>query len=381
MRLVPTVIRLDNSRVAQSFRDDPDAALRLIDEPAVLDEWQEVDGLLGAVKRAVDQDSRPGRFILTGSVTAENRVATWPATGRVVDVPMEGFTVQEVLGRPYGTSLADRLLKPSVESFVGAEPLSSALDLGDYLGLALRGTLPSAVLIDDPMARTAWLRGYLDNVIRRDIPQEAGGIDPARLGVYIEALATTSAEVVEDKTLYDSAGIAKATARAYDHLLSRAFISHVVPAWSSNRLKRLVQRPKRYLLDASLVAAALGADLREILLDAPLLGRVMETFVAGQVRAALGAGQRPARLFHLRTEAGRHEVDIVVAFPGGKVAGIEVKSTGRVSSGDARHLEWMRDGLGDRFTAGVVLHTGPAPSAISDRVFAAPISTLWAPAS
>jgi predicted AAA+ superfamily ATPase len=376
---VPTVIRLDNPRVAQAFRDDPDAALRLIDEPAVLDEWQEVDGLLGAVKRAVDQDSRPGRFILTGSITAEKRVAIWPATGRVVDVPMEGFTVQETAGRPGAPSLVDRLASPSVESLAGAEPLASALDLADYLELALRGSLPRAVLTDDPVAREAWLRGYLDNVVRRDIPEVGGAVDPARLGAYIEALAANSAGVVEDKTLYEAAGIAKKTARAYDHLLSRAFIAHVVPAWSSNRLKRLVERPKRYLLDASLVAAALDAKLSEILLDASLLGRIVETFVAEQLRASLGAGERRARLFHLRTEAGRHEVDLVVAFPDGKVAGIEVKSSGRVSSSDARHLEWMRDALGDRFTAGVVLYTGPTPSIISDRVFAAPISTMWAP--
>ncbi len=53
-----------------AFRADPDAALRGLEEPVLLDEWQVVPAVLGAVKRAVDADSGPGRYLMTGSVTA-----------------------------------------------------------------------------------------------------------------------------------------------------------------------------------------------------------------------------------------------------------------------------------------------------------------------
>jgi hypothetical protein len=63
-----TLVRLDRPAEAAAFRADPDAALASFDEPVALDEWQEVPTVLGAVKRAVDEDPRPGRFLLTGSV-------------------------------------------------------------------------------------------------------------------------------------------------------------------------------------------------------------------------------------------------------------------------------------------------------------------------
>lgn len=83
-----TVVRLDREAEAAAFRADPDVALRGLPEPVLLDEWQEVPGVLGAVKRAVDDEPRPGRYILTGSVRIDLDAQTWPGTGRLVRLPM-----------------------------------------------------------------------------------------------------------------------------------------------------------------------------------------------------------------------------------------------------------------------------------------------------
>ena len=55
-RQATTVVRLDRGAEAAAFVADPDVALRDLPEPVLLDEWQEVPGVLGAVKRAVDDD-------------------------------------------------------------------------------------------------------------------------------------------------------------------------------------------------------------------------------------------------------------------------------------------------------------------------------------
>jgi hypothetical protein len=47
------------------------------------------------------------------------------------------------------------------------------------------------------------------------------------------------------------------------------FVLDLVPAWFSNRIKRLVKTPKRYLADPALVAAVLGLGRR----DCHLVGR------------------------------------------------------------------------------------------------------------
>jgi len=97
-RYARTVIRLDREAEAVAFRADPDAALRGLPEPVLLDEWQVVPGVLGAIKRAVDTRPDPGRFLVTGSVRGDLEGELWPGTGRLTRIPMYGMTVREQLG-------------------------------------------------------------------------------------------------------------------------------------------------------------------------------------------------------------------------------------------------------------------------------------------
>lgn len=373
-RRAATVVRLDREAEAAAFRADPDVALRGLPEPVLLDEWQEVPGLLGAVKRAVDEDSRPGRYILTGSVRIDLDAQTWPGTGRLVRLPMQGLSVREIAERIGGPLFLDRLLTADVASLGPA----GTSDLTDYLDLALRGGFPEPALRLEGLARQAWLDSYVEALITRDASAIGGTRDPDRLRRYLEALAVNSAGVVEDKTLYDAVGIDRRTAVAYEQLLKNLLILEAVPAWESNRLSRLIKAPKRYLVDPSIMAAVLRLDSRAVLRDGNLLGRVIDTFVAAQIRPELAVAESRPRWYHLRDKGGRHEVDLVIEFGGGRVSGIEIKATAAPTRGDARHLEWLRDELGDRFASGVVLHTGPRAYQLANKIVAAPISTIWA---
>src|SRR5450756_2307225 len=98
----------------------------------------------------------------------------------------------------------------------------------------------------------------------------------------------------------------------------------------------------------------------------------------GTDQAELAAARSRPRWYHLRDKGGRHEIDLVIEYGGGRVAGLEIKARATPTSHDARHLEWLREMLGERFVCGVVLHTGPQAFRLSERVFAAPIGTLWA---
>jgi len=151
-----------------------------------------------------------------------------------------------------------------------------------------------------------------------------------------------------------------------------------VPAWWTSRLSRLTQAPKRYIVDPALVAPILGVNVDGVLRDVHLIGRLLDTFVAAQIRGELASARTPARMYHLREQAGRHEVDLILEYAVGRVAGIEIKAAGTVDISDARHLIWLRDKLGEDFISGVVLHSGPGTIRLSDRIYAAPISTLWA---
>ena len=149
-------------------------------------------------------------------------------------------------------------------------------------------------------------------------------------------LGLTTAGLPTDTTLHQAAGIDVRTADAYDRLLESLYLLDRVPAWTSNRLVRLGKRPKRNLVDPAFAMSAARIDADEVL-----------------------------------------EVDLVVDLGGGRVIGIEVEAGAAPGPRDARHLAWMRDQLGERFVRGVVLHTGPQPFELGDRLWALPIWALW----
>lgn len=375
-RRAATVIRLDVAAQAIAFEADPDAALRGLQEPVLLDEWQAVPGVLGAVRRAVEADPRPARFFVTGSVHAELEHQVWPATGRIVRLSMYPMTVREQIGATSGATFLDKLAAGDELRVPGDTP-----DLRGYVELALRSGYPTPALDLDGRPRRAWLDSYLQDLLTHDVAQLEEQVtrrrDPQRLRRYFEAYALNSAGIADHKTIFDAAGINQVTALAYEHLLTDLLIVEQMPAWTSNRLKRLAQKPKRYLVDPALIAVALRIDEEGVLRDGDVLGRVLDTFVVAQLRPELPLSAASPRLHHLRTREGRHEIDLVAELPGQRLLGIEIKATAAPTLADAKHLLWLCDEIGDRFAGGVVLHTGPHLYTLTDGIVAAPISVLW----
>ncbi len=370
-----SILRLDRPAEAGAVRADPDAVLGAVGAgPVVIDEWQVVPEILGAVKRAVDDGADPGSFLLTGSAQTDLTASGWPATGRVIRVPMLGLVERELAGSVTGGSIIDRLAAGEGPQL---ELPGEAIDLRGYVTAALRGGFPDAALAGSDAARVRWLRSYVDQLVTREVAQLGQVRDPARLRRYLQALAANTAGVVVHKTVFDAAGLDRATAARYDALLEQVFVLDLVPAYASNRLNRLIRLPKRYLIDPALLRPLLGIDERAVLRDGDLLGRVLDTFVAAQLRGDLAASTLDPRLYHLRDANGRHEVDLVIELADGRVIGIEVKTDAAPGPDAARHLTWLHDALGDRFAAGVLFHTGPHRLRFSPTILGLPISVLW----
>jgi predicted AAA+ superfamily ATPase len=369
-----TVVRLDRAAEAVAFEADPDAALRAQREPVLLDEWQAVPGVLGAVKRAVDADPGPGRFLLTGSVRGDIDAEAWPGTGRLVRVRMFGLSERELAARIAGPTFLEKLRAGDLDAFTLP---SDPPDLRGYIELALRSGYPEPALRLSGDAREAWLGGYLEQLLTRDAEGIAGHRDPLRLRRYFETTALSTAGQPEHKTLYDAAAINRKTAIAYDTLLTNLFVLELVPAWASNRLTRLIKTPKRYLVDPALAGAALRLDPTAVLRDGDILGRLIDSFAVAQIRPELELTSHPPRLYHLRDKEGRHEIDLIAEIAAGDILAIEIKATAAPSRQEARHLEWLHHELGDRFVAGAVLHTGPSLLRLGERILAIPICALW----
>jgi predicted AAA+ superfamily ATPase len=376
-RRAGTVVRLDREAEAAAFAADPDAALQGLAEPVLLDEWQNVPGVLGAVRRAVEKDPSPGRFLVTGSVNAELENEMWPGTGRLTRLSIYPMTVREQIGRADGSTFFDRIVAGDDLTVPADSP-----DLRGYVDLALQSGFPDAALRLSGRPQDAWLESYITDLLTHDVeqverPDGTRPRDAQRLRRYFEAYALNSAGLAEDKTIYDAAGVNRMTALAYEALLEALLVVERVPAWSSNRLKRLVKQPKRYMLDAALMTSALRLNAQAVMRDGDILGRVIETFVTAQLRAEVPIAEARPRLHHLRTKERRREVDLIAELAGHGLIGIEIKAGAAPDLADAKHLVWLREQQDSQFVAGVILHTGPNLYELDDRIVAAPVSVLW----
>ncbi len=312
------------------------------------------------------------RFLVTGSVRADLDGDLWPGTGRLTRVPMFGMTIRELAGKGFATPFVDRVA-------AGADlvPASNTPDLRGSVELALRGGFPEPALQLGDLARRHWLDSYVDHLLTRDAEQVDGGRDPVRLRRYLEAYALNTAGIVEEQTLFESAGVNRKTAQAYERLLTNLLVAEALPAWTSNRLKRLVLMPKRHVVDPAIVGAVLGLDANLVLRRGDLLGRLLDSFVVSQLRAELAVSAVRPRLYHVRQQQGRLEIDLLAELAGGRLVAMEVTADAAPSPDAARHLAVLRDRYDDEFVAGIVFHTGPRTYRLGDRLVAAPISVLW----
>jgi predicted AAA+ superfamily ATPase len=372
-RRASSTIRLDEENQARAFADAPDAVLASFPPPVLVDEWQQVPASLGAIKRAVDSGSGGGRFLVAGSVRARVTGEMWPGTGRVVPLPMYGLTEAELTGAQEPVNFVARLFADGPPA-----PLTipEAPDVTEYVDRALRGGFPEAIAMST-LERAYWYPGYIDQLVHRDVAALAQVRSPQRLRLLLEAVAVSTAGMPQLKTLLEAAGLDGRTARAYLDLLVDLRVVDRVPAWHSNRLKRLVKSPKYYITDTGIVGHLLNADVRSILRDGDLLGRLIDNFVAMQILPLVALSNPRVSAYHLRDTNNEREVDLVLEGQGGRIVGMEIKAKAAVSGTDARHLVWLRDQLGAAFHRGVVFHSGQGVHELDDRIWAVPIAAIW----
>ncbi|WP_269149058.1 ATP-binding protein [Jiangella alkaliphila] len=372
-RMAAATVALDDPRQAAAFHLDPSAALAAL-RPAygtlLIDEWQEVPAVLGAVKRAVDTGAGPGSFVLTGSVHAALEGASWAGTGRTVHVDMYPLTEAERQGR-------GDAVRP--EELLFSEPASapSGHDLTDYLVAALVGGYPATFGLDD-RDRQLWLRSFADQLVTRDAAEAEPIRDLTALRRLFRVLAEYSGAIVDDSEIARAVGIDVRTVRGYQRVLTDLRVVDSLPAWHDSRISRLVKAPKRYLVDSGLAAALLGVDLFGVLRRGDIVGHLLETFVIAQLRSLFATADGDWRLHHLRVQDGRHEIDVIAEAADGGVVAIEIKATAAPAANDARHIAWLRATIGQRFRQGIVYHTGTLSMPLGERITARPISTLWA---
>ena len=361
---------LDDAATLAVAASDPAGFIKNLPGPVVIDEIQKAPDLFPAIKLSVDKDRRPGHFLLTGSAN----VMTLPRlseslAGRMEIIPLFPFSAGELAGNREG--FVKRLFDGTIAK---AKPILASDDLAVRL---VRGGYPEAIQRTDDDRRGAWFASYISTILQRDVRDLARVDGLNALPNLLKLLAARTSGLLNLADVGRDAGLPHTTLTRYMALLETVFLVHRLPAWSPNLGKRLVKAAKLHLVDTGLACHLIGADAQRLHDDRSLLGRMLETFVVGELRKQLSWIDPRTALYHFRTAAGS-EVDVVLEKADGSVAGVEVKASATVGTSDFGALQELRDELGKKFVAGIVLYTGDRMIPFGDKLWLAPLPTLWA---
>jgi hypothetical protein len=149
-----------------------------------------------------------------------------------------------------------------------------------------------------------------------------------------------------------------------------------VDVWARNRLNRVVKTPKLQFVDSGLLAVLLDLTSEVMQQDRTRFGNVLETFVFGELLKLSTTAQGDYRLMYYR-DADKVEVDVVIENAAGQLVGVEVKASATIKESDLRGLKKLAGLAGSQFKMGVLLYDGTEELPLGDRVWAAPLSSLW----
>ncbi len=353
---------LDDFATLAAARANPES---LLESATILDEVQRCPELLVALKQNVDEQRRPGRFILSGS-------ANLALLGHVSET-LAGragyFTLQPMTRREQRGATAQ---EPFLVKFLSSPALPTGKADPVTEREVLRGGLPPAC-IGPANGVAEWFRGYVQTYVERDVRQLSQIADLVAFRTLAQLAALRTGQVLVISTLGRDAKLNAVTAGRYLDLLEASFLIRRLPPFLKNRSTRLVKSPKLHFTDSGLAAHLAGITTLEPGRDDLLRGALFETYVAQNLTAVLEAHLPDAQLTFWH-EQGRHEVDFIIEI-GRKVFAIEVKAATRWNGADLSGLRAFLERT-PACVAAVLAYNGKETVKLDERLFAIPLGKL-----
>jgi len=321
-------VNLEAPDERQFALDDPRGFLEAHKKGAILDEIQRTPDLLSYIQPMIDADSRPGRFVLTGSQQLNvKETLSQSLAGRTGLITLLPFDWHEI--RPY----------------VDLGNVDSLLLHGFYPRLHHMGIHPSQAMAD-----------YFETYVQRDVRQLVQIRHAELFERFVRLCAGRVGQLLNLQSLGNEAGVSHTTAKEWLSILEASYVIFQLPPWHANISKRLIKTPKIYFWDVGLASYLLGLeDERQVSRD-PLRGSLFENMVVSEMfKQFYHHGRRP-RLSFYRDRSG-NEVDLIVE-RGRELAAIEIKSGQTVTRDYFRGLNRFAGICGDRIKSGAVAYGG-----------------------
>ncbi len=365
-----TYITFDDPVALALATDDPTGFILDLKGDVILDEVQRVPHLFRAIKLAVDQDRRPGRFVLTGSANVfALPQASESLAGRLQIFSLEPFAQAELRGTR--GNFIEQVFAKDFDPSYGS---SAALDKEALWSMIAIGGYPESVLRKTDASRYRMFSGYVNTLLERDVRDISDIKRLNELPGLLEVLSARASSLLNLADISRTLNIPRATLDRYLKLLEALFIYRPLRSYSGNVVASLTQAPKVQLLDTGLAAYSLGLSSAEVP-DTRTYGALLESFVGNELRRLLTWHERIVRMSHFRTKHGK-EVDFVLSDQRGELVGIEVKASRSVNPKDFSGLDKLKELTGNNFKRGIILYTGSEVYKRGDH-YAVPLSALW----
>jgi len=375
-------ITLDDTGVLTAVETDPYGQMTTMaaaagDAPVIIDEIQRSRSLAIAIKRIVDEQRRPGQFLLTGSsnVFATASIADSLA-GRVQTLTLMPLSSAEIHMKGPAKILD---WGASANASPQELPQPPVMERGRYIDLLIRGGYPEIRVLPDRI-RNRRYRDVINAIVEKDVADVLKVRKSDALRRVIDQLAARTAEELSVEALCAVSGIQRATFEQYVDVLTSLGLLTRLGAWASGATKREIKRPKVHFMDCGVVAALRGFDSESFGPngDPVAFGHLVETFVFTELAKSIPFQSRDWRLWHWRNQDGR-EVDIV-AECGNWLVAVEVKASSTLNADDIANLRWFKShGPGrTRNVTGITFYLGDQVLSFGDRLFAIPLSMFWA---
>ena len=373
-------VTLDHTTTLNAAESDPESFIERFPESVVIDEVQRAPKLMLAIKKAIDDDRRPGRFLLTGSANVLSRT-TESLAGRMDIITLEGLSFGELsnLEKPSSfvkdlfSGLTNKDLTQKWTETLRAELNDKQLSIPARLdSCAFFGSFPEVCLKENIRFRERWYAAYQAAYIERDVRDMSQGLDIVSFSKLFQLAGLRTGQLINYRNLGGDAHLDQRTVTRYMEILQATFQMNFLKPWSSNMRKRFVKTEKLHLNDAGLACFFYGMPSPLALEASPFAGAIRETWVWGEIRKLLTL-ETGIQSYFYRTHQGK-EVDFVLC-KGNDLCGLEFKSTKSISSKDFAGLEDFCDATGEN-ARGIILYLGDSLFSFSPRLMAVPIDCL-----
>lgn len=355
-------ISFDDYNVLEAARRDPEGLISG-DEPITIDEAQKFPEILSVIKREVDRNRKPGRFILSGSANfllLKNIAET--LAGRAVYLTLYPFTRREMLGLTKETPALIHFINKGSLPKREVKPISWT-DI-------TKGGMPS-VCLGEVKQPNVWFRGYEQTYLERDIRSLSQVADLISFRHLLQLVSLRNGQVLNQSELARDAKLNAMTTTRYLSLMEASFILMRMPPHLRNRSSRLIKSPKLYLSDTGL--ASYLAGIKKLDVHEALRGALMENYLAQNLLGIFSAHSPDIKITYWNIQ-GRYEVDFIVEIDRETIA-IEVKYGSRWQEGDLTGLKAYLD-TSKNCRAGILAYNGTEVLRLADKIWAVPISLL-----